>query len=343
MFYSIKTKIMEKGIKKKQLDKPFDYEFGENYQLEKNSDITINNSYYFSAHSYEKKKSLYCRLGIRSEFSEVWMCYIDGNNKYYFEDMIQTTNIPLKIWKEDNVWNIKFVGMLLKNKKDQVRCTLEAQFESNEQPIDFFSHMLPIRTAKAMAQEKWNKTFFNEVQNNNQVHYEQTGVLKGKMLLEGQHISIDLPCVRDHSYGKRDWNYMNNHMWIMAVNEKSQLNFSMVSYPTLSILEVGNFKTMNGEMKFLQQATYERSTLLRGIAPDNLNILIQFEDKEEIGIHVKKIEEITYTFQDGDYILIEGIAEFLIDGVQYRGILEVGFNKDKKRWFNNKKIKELKV
>ena len=41
-------------------------------------------------------------------------------------------------------------------------------------------------------------------------------------------------------------------------------------------------------------------------------------------------------------MIVEGIAEFLIDGRSYRGIIETGFNKDRMRWFNNKNIEKIR-
>lgn len=54
-----------------------------------------------------------------------------------------------------------------------------------------------------IANEKWSRAFFGELQNvSGQHHYEQEGVLEGQFTLNGQSVDFSLPCVRDHSFGK---------------------------------------------------------------------------------------------------------------------------------------------
>ena len=45
---------------------------------------------------------------------------------------------------------------------------------------------------------------------------------------------------------------------------------------------------------------------------------------------------------DGQYTLIENIAEFTIDGKTCRGILEIGFNHDRSRFFNKRNLGEIR-
>lgn len=343
MCYKLKTAFMKSIIAKKQKAKPFDFEAGEKFALSENDDPTINNSYYFSAHGAQSKESLYVRLGIRNCHSEVWFFYSDGENRYVLKNMLHKDNVPLEIAKNGDGWHVRYDGELMRGDGEVVSAQFVGQFTSTESAVDFFCHMPPIRTAKAMAGEKWTKSFFAEVQNNNQVHYEQTGRLVGTIKLDGIEHAIDLPCVRDHSFGKRDWNYMNNHLWLMGINDKSQLNFSMVSYPAMSILEVGNFKSEGSPMSYMLDASYDRAAIVNGVAPENLQLVITLDDKRTLNISVDKTDEDSYIFQDGDYTLIEGIADFTVNGEAFRGILEVGFNKDKTRYYNGKEIRKLKV
>ncbi|MCH5350903.1 MAG: hypothetical protein J1F39_02915 [Clostridiales bacterium] len=343
MSFKLKTLFMKSIIAKKQRKNPFDYEAGESFVLDENADPTLNNSYYFSAHGAESGQSLYCRLGVRSCHSEVWFYYSDGLNRYALKEMLYKDNPPLKVRKTDSGWKVEYSGVLTRGDGQKITAEFNGDYTSSESAVDFFSHMPAVRTAKAMAGEKWTKQFFAEVQNNNQVHYEQTGRLVGNLTLGGEAVKIDLPCVRDHSFGKRDWNYMNNHLWLMAVNETSQLNFSMVSYPAMSILEVGNFKSENRPMAYMLEADYDRAAVACGAAPDNLGLKITLDDKRTLDINVTKSDEDSYVFQDGDYTLIEGVADFTVNGEKYRGILEVGFNKDGARIYNGREIRELKV
>lgn len=340
MLYGAKALLMKKVIEKKQRNQPFNYQAGESFSLKGDEDWTINNSYYFSAHGSDT--SFYCRLGIRNIHSEVWFYYSDGKKRYSLKRMLFKQNCPLSIYKTNDTWHIQFYGQIEDEQGNIVDAKFDGEFASDEQPIDFFSNMPPIRTAKAMAFEKWNKQFFAEVQRNNQVHYEQTGSLHGTLILNKESIKLSLPCVRDHSYGKRDWNYMNNHLWMMAVNEHSQLNFSMVSYPAMTMLEVGNFKAKDKSMAYILKADYDRSLIGKGVTPEEFAVTLKLTDKSNISVKATIEHGEEYIFQDGQYRLIENIANFEIDSEKYRGIFEIGFNGDKSRWFNSIKERKLK-
>lgn len=345
MFYRIKTSILKRNIAEKQKT-PFDYEKAENYVLNQNDDDTINNSYYFSAHDFISRESFYCRLGLRNCHNEVWFCYEKGVEKYIYTEMLvpHGSESPLTVQKYNGNWRIKFHGYLSGNDGKKIVADFDGEFHSDGQAVDFFTHMPPIRTAKAMAQEKWSKKYFSEVRANNQVHYEQFGSLNGALRLgNGKKFEFSMPCVRDHSFGKRDWNYMNNHMWLMAVSENEQLNFSMVSYPAMTLLEVGNFKPDGKPMTFMLSADYDRAAVAKGVIPQNFALKLQLDDGNSLNVVTEKISEQVYVFQDGQYNLIEGIANYSINGKRYRGIFEIGANGDSSRIYNGKNTKKIRV
>jgi hypothetical protein len=196
--------------------------------------------------------------------------------------------------------------------------------------------------ATGIANEKWNKAFFEQLQNvSGQCHYEQEGVLEGQLTLNGKTVDFQLPCVRDHSFGKRDWNYMNNHLWLMAVSSDRQFNYSLVSYPVMSVLEVGNYRDEAG-MHYLRQAGLDFHEINKGTIPQELSLNVLLDNGQKISVLAKKITGVTYHFQDGQYILHENIAEFVIDGNSCRGILEIGFNRDSSRYFNQRNLNSIK-
>jgi len=341
MCYRLKRAIMKGIIAGKQKKQPFDYAAGENFTINGDEDWTVNNSYYFSAHDPVTGESLYCRLGVRSVHSEVWFCYSKGDKVYVHEDMIYTSGSPLKVAKTCDKWGFSYSGVLNCN-GESVRAEFSGEFTASDEAVDFFCHMPAIRTATAMAGEKWNKTFFSEVRKNNQVHYEQYGRLTGTISLDGVTKQIDLPCTRDHSFGKRDWNYMNNHLWLMAVSDGWQINFSMVSYPAMSLIEVGNVKSPGMPMAYILSADYDRRALLSGDAIEGIEVKLKLTDGRTISVKANTEHYKEYIFQGGEYRLIEGVGNFVVDGEKLRGNVEVGFNREKGRFFNGKGIEELK-
>lgn len=344
MVSKIKRKIVKKRVDENLKLNKFDFNYSENYQLEKTAQANECNCYYFTAHSFDKKQSLYVRLENRNDHDEIWFYYIEGNNKYFIEQNTFSTNPPLKIYKEDEKWVIKYSGLLKKNHKDQVRCTLEGQFESSDNIITFNNEYLKQKLSESLINQKNDIKTIESINEsiNNQVYYEQTGTIKIKMLLEGQHSNFTIPCVRSHIYGHLDWNNINNHLKVLAINEENYLNFSLISSPSISLFEFGLFKTNKNEYNNIDKNLYERATLLKGTAPENINFQFELENKGKIGVHVKKIDELQYKVQEDNYEIVEAIAEFLILGKQYRGIIEAGYSKDSHKWFNNMNIIKYK-
>ena len=108
----------------------------------------------------------------------------------------------------------------------------------------------------------------------------------------------------------------------------------------MPLLEVGNYYKNNGVSNFVDIALYERQLINRGIAPSNLNILLKLDNEKELGLHIKKLDEIECVIQE-QYDLIIAFVEVLMEGKKYRGIMECGFNKNQERWFDGNDISKL--
>lgn len=337
MFFSFKKRIMCRAIAKRNKQLPFDYNYAENYSLEGETDTLLNNSYYFSAH--DENMSFFARLGRRVDKEETWfVVYVNGKLYSLDQESFPQGTSPLKAEKKNGLWTISYQGRL--GEQDEIM--FHATFTPRQQPIDFSSHMPAERMATGVANERWNKHFFGELQHiSGQCHYEQEGGLNGRMTLNGEAIDFSLPCVRDHSFGRRDWNYMNNHLWLMAVSSSRQFNYSLVSYPVMTALEVGNYRDEDGQ-HYMLRADLNFRKVCDGSIPQELSLNVLLDDGRSLPVQVKKITGVTYHFQDGQYILHENIAEFLIDGHPCRGILEIGFNRDNKRYFNQRDLNTIK-
>lgn len=337
MFYGFKKRIMCQALAKRNKQKPFDYHYAENFSLEGETDAMMNNSYYFSAH--DEKMSVFARLGKRVHSEETWFAvYTDGKIYTLKQEYFPVGASPIHVGKNGENWTVTYQGKL--NETDET--CLHATFVGKQKPIDFTSDMPAERMATGIANEKWSKSFFGQLQNvSGQCHYEQEGVLEGQLTLNGKTTDFRLPCVRDHSFGKRDWNYMNNHLWLMAVSQNQQLNYSLVSYPVMSVLEVGHYRDETG-LHFMLQADLDFQQINQGTIPHELAFRMKLDDSRTIPVEVKFLTGVTYHFQEGQYILHENIAEFTINGKTCRGILEIGFNADKNRYFNQRALKKIR-
>ena len=337
MLFFLKKELMRIAINRRNARNPFDYQRAENFSLEGSESPLVNNSYYFSAHG--ESLSVFARLGKRTSMDETWFAvFKDGKIYSLKREFFPAGESPLKVEKKDGVWTIEYNGVL--NEADSV--SFRGRFVSDRAPIDFTSDMPSERMATAMANEKWSKDFFKELQSiSGQCHYEQEGVLEGEMTLSGKSLNFSLPCVRDHSFGKRDWNYMNNHLWLMAVSPELQMNYSLVSYPAMSVLEVGNFRDGSGQ-HFLREAKLDFQQINKGTIPQELSFELSLDDGRTIPVEAKVLGCVSYHFQDGEYILHENIAEYNIGGKSCRGILEIGFNRDGSRFFNHRDLTTFK-
>ena len=328
---------MARTIDKRNQQHPFDYQYADNFSLKGVDDPWINNSYYFSAHN--EKMSVFTRLGRRVNAEETWFAvYLDGKLYSLKQEFYPQGQSPIVVEKAGGDWAIAYQGTL--NDHDDI--LFQAKFVAKQSPVDFTSHMPTARMATGIANEKWNKAFFEQLQNvSGQCHYEQEGVLEGELTLNGKTVDFQLPCVRDHSFGKRDWNYMNNHLWLMAVSSDRQFNYSLVSYPVMSVLEVGHFRDEAG-MHCMRQADLDLHEINKGTVPQELSLNVMLDNGQRINVLSKKLAGVTYHFQDGQYILHENIAEFTIDGKRGRGILEIGFNRDSSRYFNQRDLNRIR-
>ena len=337
MFYRLKKAIMTRALAKRNLENPFDYAKAESFSLEGAKDPFLNNSYYFSAHN--DRMSVFARLGRRINMDESWFCvYLDGKVYSLKQELFSSGESPLSVKREGENWTVSFKGVL--NEKDEA--VFSATFAATQAPVDFTCDMPAERMAAGIANEKWNRKFFADLQNvSGQCHYEQEGVLEGNLTLNGESLSFRLPCVRDHSFGRRDWNYMNNHLWLMAVGEDCQYNYSLVSYPVMSALEVGHFRDAAG-MHCMLESRLDLGEVSRGEVPGQLQFNVRLDSGQTLPVEVKRLAGVTYHFQGGEYILHENIAEFNLGGKVCRGILEIGFNAESSRFFNQRDLQTIK-
>ncbi|MBQ9661199.1 MAG: hypothetical protein IJV37_08105 [Bacteroidales bacterium] len=337
MLFAVKKYLMRRAIGKRSQRQPFDYQLAEQYALEGVDDPQINNSYYFSAHGEEM--SVFVRLGQRIHVDETWFA-IFRNGKLYSlrQELFAAGASPVKVSKTGENWTVSYEGPL--NDRDEIR--FHGTFFAGRRPIDFSSDMPAVRMATGVANEKWNRAFFSRLQTiSGQCHYEQEGVLSGELTLDGERVDFHLPCVRDHSFGRRDWDYMNNHLWLMAVSDAVQFNYSLVSYPALSVLEVGNYRDAAGQ-HYLLQADLDLQQIGRGTIPEELSFCVRLDDAGTLPVKARVLTGVSYSFQDGQYLLYENIAEFVLGDQVCRGILEIGFNADPSRYFNHRDLATIK-
>ncbi len=334
---AIKESLICHSLKKRSKNRKYTREEAERYVLPDDAGSEYNNSYYFSAHDLSGM-SLFCRLGQRGGKSadEVWFAFADKKNRYNLKQQLFENDIPLKVrcLEPGSAWQVEFTGFLEDAKtKKNVEAAFSGIFRSDEPIFDFSYDMDPRPMAKTIAKAKWTKAFFKELSENNQTHYEQGGRLEGTFTISGVKKKISAPCIRDHSFGKRSWDYMNMHMWLAALDENGKtINFSMVSYPALDEIWVGNTNIAGGNHKSV--IGHEMRTDIRNnnLGQNTVKAIVETADKEKYVITAERTDVFDYVFDGGKYHLYEGLGNFTINGKPARGIIEFGFNDDESRW-----------
>ena len=341
MFKVFKEKKLKKELELFDFHKSFDIEYSENYQLDsKETSPLKTNTYVFSAHSFEKRQTIYIRLAINPVQTEAIIYYIEGFNKYILEQQIYTTTCPLKIFKEDNIWNVNFSGYLKKNNKDNVKLTFQSKFESSNECIEKSRNYNTNNIFECFKNEKNYKDKIDEIVNNDNVYYTQLGNIKGRMILEGQNSTFNLPCAKEHFYGLYDYSKCNNHINLIIPTKESLVNFQQLSESNIISLEIGNYYKNTEKPKYVNKVVYERQLFVKGTPPTYLNILLHLDTEEQVAVYIKKIDEIEFEQQE-QYDFHIAVVEVLMEGKKYRGIMECGYNKNQELWFNGIDISKL--
>jgi len=108
----------------------------------------------------------------------------------------------------------------------------------------------------------------------------------------------------------------------------------------MSVLEVGHYRDEAG-MHYLLQADLDFQQINTGKIPQELAFQVQLDNGRTLPVQAKVITGVSYHFKDGQYILHENIAEFQLEGKTCRGILEIGFNSNSQRYFNQRDLSSI--
>src|SRR5690606_24449621 len=101
----------------------------------------------------------------------------------------------------------------------------------------------------------------------------------------------------------------------------------MVSYPHMKGLKTGYYEA-NQKALNIEHSPEISVFDANGSVPNKLKYDIILENGHAFHIEAIKEVEIQFSFDQGNYIICEGIGTFDINGYPARGIIEFGFNKD---------------
>lgn len=343
--YNIKKKLMLASIRQRNKDNPFDLVRYENYQLPSDATPYDINSHYFSGHTLDGE-SLIIRMSFRGQgLREIWFVYHDKNNTYSNRKTSYVDEeVPLKIElvEAGKKWHFSFKGQLTRMEIDDAKLATftgedviveaEGDFTSETPMFDFNTHLDPELLASALAREKWDQRFKHDMKLNQQVHLEQQGFLNANLTINTHVIKFSSNAMRDHSFGRRDWNYVNRHIWLLAVIRKGEiLNLNRISYPYLKHLITGYYEK-DGRVEQISLANNTASIPTLGSVPEKFKYHVELRNAIRFDVKAEVEVIIPFIFNEGKYVIYEGIGTFDVNKRKARGVLEFGFHADKSRW-----------
>jgi len=335
----LKEKLILSYLEHKKRKEPFDASAAELYELPQDADINMNNSHFFTA-SNVSGETLSIRLGMRNDSDfEIFVLYRSADGRFFTheKDCYAPSQCPVRFECREiaEKWHISFKGKLLNvETSESLDATIDVDFTAQYPIYDFLYHAdIFTGMVRAIAREKWNKAFFEAAGKNNQRHYEQAGRLCGSVAIAGERFVIDLCCVRDHSFGRREWNLMNDHIWFLGVTENDKvLSFSIVNYPAMKRIFSGYTNIFEDRMETLRDYEILEYNHNNGSGPDLMKLRCHYSQGRFLDVTIKRDCNVKCLFGDGCYSFQEGLGAFDISGVPGRGTIEYGFNRDGSRW-----------
>lgn len=360
-FYGLKLAFMTKALEKDK-KKPFDSAALDLWELPEGAGEDINNSWWFGGYDLQGR-SLTLRRGDRNNgMAEVFVMFSDHDGKFYVTEkqLFPRDEAPLLVRNliPGRDWHVEFDGELTE------------QYSGKKVHVKFafdYTARLPIfhpardgdtyPMANAFARMKWNRKFFRQLVQSGigkdgntykQIHVEQTGFFKGWIEIDGNKTELNLKGARDRAFGKREWDYMNQHIWIIAATEKGEvLNFSLVSYPHITNLNVGymdfgcdrNYSILNYKM-----IQWDHNG---GKGPDEMVVDMSFTNGKIYRMRCRRQHDLYTPFDEGrfyfhecvgpiEFTSIREIGQAECGPVEFKayGTIEYGWNRDSSRWNN---------
>jgi hypothetical protein len=285
--YQIKRKIVKSAMKKRAKKFKFNETDGDNF----------NNSYYFTA-TDKNGERLFFRVGYRGNGEkEVWAVFIDKNGtEYVNKESLATAGC----------FSFNYNGGDFQMDGVFTPIAPEYEFTRDSDPAIF---------ANLLARLKWTKGFDEEFKKIQQTHIEQMGKITANIKIDGKTVAFEGVGIRDHSWGRRVWSDMHSHQWfIVAFDDGGCLCAASV----------------NG----LYAGYYIKDGIVRNAVDvkyndDNKEFKITLRNgktlHEMVGQYTIKYS-VPFDFENGNYHIDEGVADFVMNGVKGYGITEFGRN-----------------
>ncbi|XP_072169150.1 rifampicin phosphotransferase-like [Diadema setosum] len=245
--------------------------------------------------------------------------------------------LHMEVVEPMRLWRISFNGLCkvgfqenTKSKSDRplIHVRFSFMWAAFTPIFNFDTDLSAWQNGANVAREIWSREFFHKLKGMHQTHYEQYGVFRGIVKVEGQEERlITMRGIRDHSFGVRDWAAFYCYVLHFAVLEDGcSLQVGVFSIPGyLSHLSVGYLFMPNGVKCPLKTVDISLPKLMPGNQPpDKYSFTFQVEDGRTFWVRVEaESNPVFYMGPRWEVKIHERKAKFTVNGIKGWGISEI--------------------
>ena len=228
-------------------------------------------------------------------------------------------------WK----WEIGYTGALTDDKGEKYDAEVRLIFSGNHPIQDFAACSDRKSNAAAIANEKWDKAFFQQLKELSQAHYEQSGVLEGTITFGGKTRRLRMRSMRDHSFGPRSWHQWDRHYWMSGIDDEGRnWTVTTIRYDFIDRLTAGFITGPDGRTDAISRCTGLEEISAYELWPKKGVVEIQTRSGKNYSLEFERKGYFPY-LMDGVYHMLEGIGAYKLNGVNGLGMIEFGFKKER--------------
>ncbi len=200
-------------------------------------------------------------------------------------------------------------------------------------------HMDPKGMARAMAEMPWSREYFERIRSEKQIRIEQGGILTGTVKVGSRSFNVSMRGIRDHSWGKRDWTYLNRYLWtVIALDEPTEIAGMTVRYLAVSPVDYGDsFKRLASGWiagpDGVLPVSYTTDLMELGgdgTIPEKFTLKFRVPGSDVLTLEVDRRQpEIPWLMQNGGFEVNEAWCGITLDGVKGVGVSEFGYAADR--------------
>ena len=214
---------------------------------------------------------------------------------------------PVRVGKS---WKITFEGNVDDRDGKSHECKTELLFTGENPIYDFARSSDQKSIAASIAREKWNKEFFFKMKDIHQTHYEQTGNIKGFIVLDNRKFDLDFRASRDHSFGSRNWLTWDRHFWITGLSDSGyHWTVTTIRFDFLGRLTAGFVIGPDGTPDAIVECTDLETVSKEKLLPDQGIVELIMRSGKKHLLRFKRNGDFPYVM-DKKYLMFEAIGTY---------------------------------